>query len=362
MAVQWPWYSKAFVYKSIVIKNPHNHARRPQVIYVKAYQNGQQVILHRITPTEGAVLEVPGNSTPESLGLPADWQGVTMYVGPEAAQIPQGPVLMNAIADADIFPAELANLHKLLKQLKEHWPALRVLNWPEGIMKTRRDAIATAAQGMAGLVVPHTVRFTPASRADFMVHLKASGIGWPLLIRPAGKHNGSDILKLDSAADEALLDSFAFNGQNAYYATEFYDYKNNAGEYQKIRIVMIGGRPYLRHHIIGEEWNVHMSTRKNYMLNNPTRKETEEAFLARGMANFAPDVLTGLSQLHTHLGLDVFGIDGACLPNGRLLVFEVNAAMEFITQDTTAYPYLNPHIQAIQQAWHGVVGSANGDA
>ncbi len=323
-----------------------------QVIYLKAYRAGQQIQVHVYAPQEGRItLEIPGNNNLENLGLPATWQGAELYLGPGEINVPRVGVLVNAITEADVFPRELAQLQTVLMQLCKAWPELSVFNWPAGVLKTRRDAMAAFCSTLPGFLTPRCVRLIPKNRDDLLNQIHQEALKWPVLIRAAQVHSGKQLVRLDSPSDAALLDVFSIDDEKVYYVSEFIDYKRQDGDYRKLRLVMIGGQPFLRHQIVGEHWNIHMRTRTDYMQSSASRRADEEAFMARGTDNFSHDVHASLQRLHHHLGLDIYGIDGACLPDGRLLVFEVNPAMEFIVQDTTAYPYLNPHIARIEAAW-----------
>lgn len=64
--------------------------------------------------------------------------------------------------------------------------------------------------------------------------------------------------------------------------------------------------------------------------------------------DFAQRHAEAFAALHRIFGLDYFGIDCAELPDGRLLIFEVDVAMiVHDMDDETVFPYKKPAMQKL---------------
>jgi glutathione synthase/RimK-type ligase-like ATP-grasp enzyme len=59
------------------------------------------------------------------------------------------------------------------------------------------------------------------------------------------------------------------------------------------------------------------------------------------------------------IGLDYFGIDCGLDAAGNLIVFEVNASM-LVHDDNADYPYKDPFVRAIKQAFDAMLRSRAG--
>ncbi len=80
----------------------------------------------------------------------------------------------------------------------------------------------------------------------------------------------------------------------------------------------------------------------------------EAAFLADPTAVFAPQHFAALRAIRQAVGLDFFGIDCAIGPDGRLVVFEVNASM-LVHEDNAAFPYKAPAVDRIKHAFDAML-------
>ena len=61
--------------------------------------------------------------------------------------------------------------------------------------------------------------------------------------------------------------------------------------------------------------------------------------------------MTALEEIGARLGLDYGGVDFSLLPDGRVLVFEANAAMLVHPEDDPAFAYRNKLMEVIQSAF-----------
>jgi hypothetical protein len=142
-----------------------------------------------------------------------------------------------------------------------------------------------------------------------------------MLIRPAGSHGGVDLVRAVTRAQCA--DAIAAAPSDAYYISEYHDFRAADGWYRKYRLVFVAGEIFSVHLAISTDWLVHYW--RVEMADWMNREEA--AFLADHRNVFLGDASTALEEVVARLGLDFGGIDCALLPDGRVLLFEANATM-----------------------------------
>ena len=217
-------------------------------------------------------------------------------------------VLFNAISDPDAAGPALAQAANLARAIGRP-----VLNPPAAIADTTRDRMANRLAGIEGLHVPRTRRVWAAADWD----------GCEVLVRPAGSHGGSGMTLARTAADCAAALHALPDGES--YVTEFVDVRAPDGLYRKLRVVFVGGDLVPVHLAIGDHWLSHYF--RTGMIDHPARRAEEAAFLADPRSYVGERAYAALQQVPERVGLDFFGLDGAIGQDGRLVLFECNAAM-----------------------------------
>lgn len=267
-------------------------------------------------------------------------------------RLPAVDLVFNAVCDADLNSRALAQARRIVDRL-----GVPVLNPPEAVHRSARDRAAELLAQEPALQVPTTLRIRPQRLRDIEAVLASGRMGFPFIMRPAGGHNGQNMLLVERAEDLWRLERFAFDGSD-YYLIAFVDYRDEDGWYRKYRFLVIDGRVYPRHVVADRHWNVHAPARFKTMVNHPELLEQEQAFLDDFEARLGPDSLRALGDLNRRLGLDYLGVDCSLRPDGRLLVFETNACINaFGAQraETGRMSYLQPHVDRIAAAARGLV-------
>ena len=236
----------------------------------------------------------------------------------------------------------------ILADLLDSW-AGKVVNHPNAVLGCTRDEVARSLDGTAGLHVPKVARFQPDAEIDHLL----TGMRFPLLLRAAGTHTGKFVGRFDSA--EELRGALPATGD--HLLTEFVDFRSADGLYRKYRVFWIGERMVLRHMLVAEEWNVHARTRVEFMADRPDLIAEEGALFAQPSGTFPPAVRETLAAVRGRMPLDFFGMDFAILDDGRMLLFEANATMNFFpfVRDQR-FAYLLRAIDPAQQAMFELVG------
>ena len=228
--------------------------------------------------------------------------------------------ILNLITEPEDNGRVLDNLRKLVRG----HPA-KVVNRPEAVMRSTRDQVARQLAGIAGLHVPRAIRLRGSKPAHAARQIEKAGLAFPVILRKVGTHTGRIVGLFDSADGVAR----ALEGDGDYVATEFVDFVSPDGLYRKYRAFFIGPHIIFRHMLVSESWNVHAKDRARVMAERPSLLKEEEALFERPNGAFPPDVHETLEAVRKRMGLDYFGIDFGLLPDGRVLLFEANATMNF---------------------------------
>lgn len=274
-----------------------------------------------------------------------------LYVDPSGAppaELPPHDVLFVAIGESAESRDLLARLSAWAAGL-----ARPVLNRPERILQMSRDRVAALLAGAAGIDMPATVA---AGRAA--LEAIASGRrrldealpegAFPIIARPVGSQGGKDLEKIGDAA--ALARYLRAAAGDDFYVARFVDYRSGDGMYRKYRVVFVDGAPFACHMAISSHWMIHYV---NADMDASEAKRAEEArFLAEFGASFGARHAAALARIHERIGLEYFGIDCTEAPDGRLLVFEADAALLVHDLDPPdLYPYKPPAMRRIFDAF-----------
>jgi glutathione synthase/RimK-type ligase-like ATP-grasp enzyme len=262
----------------------------------------------------------------------------------QAIRLPEdarGKPLINYVADPDRCSHSLLQILRIVDMLGSP-----CFNAPRAIARSGRHAVAKALAPIAGLHVPRTELIEAGSSAELVARIEAAGLRYPLLLRAPGMHMGATMAKVDApdAVDAAVYD-MPLQGRGIY-VTEFVDYRDADGLYRKMRLAVVGKRVFMRHFAIASGWNVHI--RDRIRMDDPEETRMLEGF----PGSLAMDATALALQVADTLGLDYFGIDCCPRPDGRLLVFEANAAMDILA------PEVSPTRQADWDRGIGTISQA----
>jgi tetratricopeptide (TPR) repeat protein len=232
----------------------------------------------------------------------------------DGESIPAHAFIVNAVADADRGATALRNAERVSRQ--SHAP---VINAPRAVAETSRLANAARLAHIPHVVVPDVWRAAAHQPAAF-----------PVIVRAPGAHMGRGMERVDNArAYRAARARVA--GRPDVLAIRYVETQSPDGAWRKYRVMSVAGRRYPLHLAIGHRWDVHyfsaaMSERAEY-------RAEEAAFLSDPAGVLGAPAWTALERVFAVLGLDYAGIDFGRLPDGRLVLFEANAAMTVLAPD-----------------------------
>ena len=260
-------------------------------------------------------------------------------------------ILLNTIADADTEYQSLRTLENYLART----PHSRVINNPSNVLKTTRDGNFERLNAIPGIRFPQTKRFDRENLLpnELAKQIEDAGFSYPLIIRRTGTHTAvSTELVEDRQALEQYLES---TPGECFYAIEFVENKSAAGHYTKMRFFAIDGElyPVVRH--MDQVWNVHGGNRKTFMAGYDWMLKKEETFMNNPASVIGEEAYALLKTLPDLIGLEFFGFDFTLLENGDVLIFELNPAMRHSFTHAETFKYLEPHMQAVSDAFAAMV-------
>ena len=257
--------------------------------------------------------------------------------------LPPFDIVFNAIGDADRGSPFFARAAEFCQKLDRP-----LLNMPDRVARTRRDALPALIKDIPGLVTPRMRRIARADLAAFAA--APERLDRPLLVRPAGSHGGDDLARIE---DRAELAGYAEKAPaDEYYVSDFWDYRGGDGFFRKYRLIFVDRKVFPYHLAITSHWLAH------YWRADTTdgMKHEEEGFLADFRQAFRGAAAEAVSEAARRLDLDYAGMDCTILPDGRVLVFEANATMlVHLRESREAFAYKHAHVPRIIDAMSEMV-------
>lgn len=246
--------------------------------------------------------------------------------------------VLNLVTDPDLNPKVLNAASRFLRGFSG-----RVVNPPDAVLATGRDRISRRLAGIDGLVVPTVARFKGRPHLA-RAAIARVGVTFPAILRVPGTHNG-DIVGLipDAEALDRHLDP-----AKTYLLTSFVDFRGEEPLYHKIRLYWFGSAPLVRHMLASDEWNVHGHARERTMGDHPRWIAAERELLVKGLDGLPAPARAAMLEIRERMRLDYFGIDFALLRDGRALLFEANATMNFYPLSTDPrFGYASEAVEAV---------------
>jgi hypothetical protein len=250
-------------------------------------------------------------------------------------ELPPYDVLFNAIAESEAAQPALKLAHAFAQRAGR-----RPVNAPDLVAQLGRSDVARRFAGSATILAPDVERVEAAA-------LRARDVTTPLIVRPVGSQAGHALARIDDrAALHAYLDEHAYP---AYFVMPFVDYKSSDGFYRKYRVMFVSGVPFAYHLAISPRWMIHYYNAA--MADHQWMRDEEARFIGDLDAVFNGRLRAALDEIARGVALDYFGIDCGIAPDGRLLLFEADAAMLVHgTDPPDLYPYKRAGFERVKTA------------
>jgi hypothetical protein len=228
--------------------------------------------------------------------------------------------ILNLITEAEDNGRVLENVRKLTRGSRA-----RIVNHPDAVRRSTRDQVSKRLSDVPGLLAPRAIRLRGARPANAEKLLEQAGLHFPVIVRRVGTHTGRIVGLFDNAREAAA----ALDGDGEYIATEFADFKSDDGIYRKYRVFFIGPKIIARHMLASDHWNIHARDRRRFMLGRPELIDDEKRLFEDPENGFPPAIAKVLQAVRDRMPLDFFGMDFGIAPDGRVVLFEANATMNF---------------------------------
>ena len=256
--------------------------------------------------------------------------------------------VLNLITEPEHNDKVLDNMRRLLRGVHG-----RVINRPEAVLRSSRDQIARRLADVPGLLAPKVIRLKAASPARVAEQLERAGVAFPLIVRQPGTHLGTT----QSRVDDLHQLIAGMSDRTEYFATEFVDYRSADGFYRKYRVFFIGPHAIFRHQLFSDSWNVHGKDRDRCMSDRADLRAEEEALFATPDGAFTTETKQVLAAVRDRIDLDFFGLDFGIMPDGRMLLFEANATMNFFsTLPNDQFAYVRACVPPARAAFRELLG------
>src|SRR5262249_1688561 len=145
---------------------------------------------------------------------------------------------------------------------------------------------------------------------------------FPIIVRPLDSQGGKDLDKVDDA--DGLAAYLRRVKGDDFFISNFIDYRAPDGQFKKLRVVLVDGRPFPGHMGISSHWMIHYVNAA--MDESAEKRSEEERFFTTFDSEFATRQERSLAAICERVGIDYFSIDCAEMPDGSLLIFEVDNA------------------------------------
>ena len=267
--------------------------------------------------------------------------------------LPKHGLMLNTIADPDLERASLETLATYL----DRTPDAKVINRPDKVLETTRDANWRRLQRVEGLVFPetHRVRFEHSRASEVAAVIRERKLDdGPMILRATGTHTARSTALIRSGAD---LDRYMGDGtlSGDHYLIRYIETRFRGDFFRKLRLFWIGGvfYPVVCH--IDRHWNVHGGNRKEVMRGDESLIAEEKRFLADWRAYVGARNADLLERIAADAGLEFLGVDFTVDDAGRVLIYEMNPAMRHAFDHGKAFPYKLPYDFEISQAFTDMV-------
>lgn len=233
--------------------------------------------------------------------------------------------IFNQISEADTHQNALARL----QQICAAHPQIPVFNRPEHVALTRRDLLYHRLKDIKNLIVPQTLRFHPQNPQDIHDAIQKENMHYPVILKEAGAHNARQVIRIDTPDKLNTLHAFAFDGR-PYYLIQYKDTAQQ-GVYTKHRLVMVRGQFYPRHLCATNHWLVNYKRSNAFMTEHPAYYAQESHFVEHFHEALASQLNPIAQDIYKRIPIDFVGLDCCLLPDGQLMIFEMNANMTLLT-------------------------------
>ena len=272
--------------------------------------------------------------------------------------LPRFDLIINGLSCPDFDEKGLGSIYRLLRR----FPHIPVINPPESVLRTSRAENVRRLSGLDHVIIPPIELVECGQGLDRVIsQVESAGFCYPLVLRRRGGHGANQIHKIDSRFE--LEEWFTHQDQHqVFYVSPYFHYCWGDGLFRKFRVFFIDGLIYPASCVVSDCWQIHCDNprhrdRYRLMSSRITLQDEEKVFLNDPASSIGSNALNALWEIQRLIGLDYFGIDFALSESGKIIIFEVNAAMRQNIADIKDFPYLRPSVDRMTNAFMTMVQS-----
>jgi hypothetical protein len=203
----------------------------------------------------------------------------------------------------------------------------------------------TVSQGQAAhlerFVFPRTIRVEHALEPGPTKARILERLTLPIILRPLFSHVGfgAKLVRTERELEEAI----ATAPFSELYAIEYHDCQSADGLYRRYRFACVDGQLSANSLQIASQWNVHAKERETLGWFERGFDREETAFYDEPAKLLGAEPADVFREIVRSTPLDIYGIDFGFARDGRIVVFEINAAMALgLDTDFRKYPNRKP--------------------
>jgi tetratricopeptide (TPR) repeat protein len=279
-----------------------------------------------------------------SARLDGEYRFVSVFADlPEDAFDPasvRGDVIFNNLLNSEWMASanHLQDTRRLIDRI-----GLPVINTPEAVYQSTRQKSAELLRGIPNLRIPRIERYQyDASALDATVFAIEAGFQYPVILRQTHAHESADSLLSETKTAVLVQDraelrtTIEYQAWAQFYVVEYVDLRQPDGNFRKLRmllseddIVLTGGGFYSDWLVAG--WSYKPEALAFYR-DNPHCLETMHRYAEDPEGMIGARCYETLDAIRKRIPLDLFGIDFDIDTEGRVVLFEVSAAMIFLAR------------------------------
>ncbi len=228
---------------------------------------------------------------------------------------------------------DAAHLDRIMAELP-----MPVINRPELVTNTARDSNARKFATRDKFVFPRTIRIDHDLDRSTAHSQVLEALRLPVILRPLHTHVGVGAKLVRT--ERELEAEIARRSFSKFYAIEYHDCQSDDGLFRRYRIACVDGRLLPNSLHVATDWNVHSMGREALDWYERGLDREEEAFRAEPGRVLKAEPEDVFKSILENTALDIYGFDFGMSRDGRIVVFEVNAAMALgLEFDFRKYPY-----------------------
>ncbi len=214
------------------------------------------------------------------------------------------------------------------------------INKPKDVRATARDNLAGDLSKSQRVIVPKTRYYKAPDDIDKTVDEVESEFDYPVIFRAPFFQDGANMHLVGNREEAIELVPRLGSG---FFAIEFINNLHKNNMYRKMRGAFIEEDFFMVRVDYGPDWMIHGHRNKPHRIEfyneNPQYLEEEIAICKDPASEFGKPVMRALRELRSTVKLDYFGVDFDITEDGKLIVYEANAAMNFLSKGGAVHPH-----------------------